>query len=186
MKTLTDMALVTQTALLGNKRAFDQLVRRHQSAVRRFLLHLTLGNTALSDDLAQETFIRAYTHIGHFKALASFQTWLFRIAYRAYYDYQRSRQRQPGLATDGGEATLAVAATMATPTTETMLSLDLLNALALLSDLERTCITLQLIDGEPIARIAEITGLGENTVKSHLHRGKKRMAHYLRQNGYDR
>ena len=43
MEALRDLALVTQATLLGNKRAFDQLVRKHQSAVRRFLLSLTLG-----------------------------------------------------------------------------------------------------------------------------------------------
>jgi len=51
---------------------------------------------------------------------------------------------------------------------------------------ERTCITLQLIDGHQIDKIAEITGIPENTVKSHLRRGKEKMVNYLKQNGYDR
>ena len=51
---------------------------------------------------------------------------------------------------------------------------------------ERTCITLQLIDGYDIAAIAKITGIKAGTVKSHLSRGKEKLANYLRQNGYDR
>jgi len=49
---------------------------------------------------------------------------------------------------------------------------------------ERTCITLQLIDGYDIVGIAKITGMKEGTVKSHLSRGKEKLANYLKQNGY--
>ena len=60
---LSDITLVTQVAVFGNKKAFDQLVRKYQSPVRRFLLNLTLGDSQLSDDLAQDTFIKAYSNI---------------------------------------------------------------------------------------------------------------------------
>ena len=62
MSQLNDIALVAQVVVLGNKRAFDTLVKKYQSPVRRFFLHQTLGDEELSDDLAQETFIKAYTH----------------------------------------------------------------------------------------------------------------------------
>jgi RNA polymerase sigma-70 factor (ECF subfamily) len=64
--------------------------------------------------------------------------------------------------------------------------MDLYAALALLKPDERSCITLQLIDGYDIQKIAEITGIKEGTVKSHLSRGKEKMATYLKNNGYDR
>ena len=63
---------------------------------------------------------------------------------------------------------------------------QLYQALALLKDEERTCITLQLIDGQPIDRISDITGMPQNTVKSHLRRGKEKLTDYLKKNGYDR
>ena len=66
------------------------------------------------------------------------------------------------------------------------LKMDIYAALALLKPDERTCITLQLIDGYNIAAIAKITQIKEGTVKSHLSRGKEKLANYLRQNGYDR
>ena len=89
---LTDITLVAQVAVLGNTKAFDELVRRYQSPVRRFFLHQTLGDSQLSDDLAQDTFIKAYTNIRSFKGLASFQTWLMRIAYNVHYDYCRKEK----------------------------------------------------------------------------------------------
>ena len=70
-------------------------------------------------------------------------------------------------------------------TSDEGLSLDLYAALNLLTPHERTCITLQLIEGQSIDRIAQITGMVQGTVKSHLFRGKEKMATYLKQNGYD-
>ena len=67
MANLGDIALVTQVAVFHNKQAFDQLVRKYQSPVRRFFLNQTLGDEQLSDDLAQETFIKAYVNITKFR-----------------------------------------------------------------------------------------------------------------------
>ena len=77
MSQLNDIALVAQVVVLGNKRAFDTLVKKYQSPVRRFFLHQTLGDEELSDDLAQETFIKAYTHLASFKNLSNFSTSFF-------------------------------------------------------------------------------------------------------------
>ena len=173
----TDISLVAQVAVFGNKRAFDELVRRYQSPVRRFFLSQTLGDSQLSDDLAQDTFIKAYTNIRSFKGLASFQTWLMRIAYNVFYDYTRSNHPTEDvdvIPQRGGRCD------------NSSLKMDLYAALALLKPDERTCITLQLIDGYDIAGIAKITGLKDGTVKSHLSRGKEKLATYLRQNGYDK
>ncbi len=85
-----DLSLIQQVAELHDKTAFDRLVRKYQSPIRRFFLHQTLGDAQLSDDLAQDTFIRAYTSIGTFRGSAAFSTWLFRIAYNVFYDYRRA------------------------------------------------------------------------------------------------
>ena len=161
MSALSDIALVAQVVALGNTRAFDQLVRKYQSQVRRFFLHQTCGDQQLSDDLAQETFIKAYTGLKGFGQLSSFSTWLYRIAYNVFYDYVRSQH-----------------------TTE---SLDEVPAESLyrLKEIERTCITLRYMDDLPIDKIAQITGCPASTVKSHLSRAKDKLTTYLKQNGYD-
>ena len=176
---LNDLSLITQVAVFHNKRAFDQLVRKYQSPVRRFFLNQTLGDSQLSDDLAQETFIKAYVNITKFRGMSSFSTWLMRIAYNVHYDYVRSLHQ-----TDDIDNSAAVR--QSSSSGDSNLKMDVYAALALLKPDERTCVTLQLIDGYPIDQISKITGIPENTVKSHLKRGKDKMANYLKQNGYDR
>ena len=179
MAELTDIALVKQVAVFHNKRAYDQLVRKYQSPVRRFFLNQTLGDEQLSDDLAQETFIKAYVNITKFRGISSFSTWLFRIAYNVFYDEVRSRKQTDDL--DSREV-----ARMSAFSGDAGLQMDIYQALSQLKEVERTCITLQLIDGHPIDKISDITGLPQNTVKSHLKRGKEKRTDYLKSNGYDR
>lgn len=177
---MNDITLVTQVVVFGNKRAFDALLRKYQSQVRRFLLGLTVGDSQLADDLAQETFIKAYMNIGKFRGLSSFSTWIMRIAYNTHYDYRRTHHQ-----TEDAD-TPAVAARSGGTTADCALGIDILNALATLNPEERTCITLQLIEGQPIDKIASITGMTSGTVKSHLHRGKEKLTTYLKNNGYER
>ena len=66
MSQLNDISLVAQVVVFKNTTAFDMLVKKYQSSIRRFFLNLTLGDGELSDDLAQETFIKAYTNIASF------------------------------------------------------------------------------------------------------------------------
>ena len=179
MAVLGDIALVTQVAVFQNKKAFDQLVRKYQSPVRRFFLNQTMGDEQLSDDLAQETFIKAYLNITKFKGMSNFSTWLMRIAYNVFYDHVRSHKQTEDIDS-------SVVVRQSSTSGDSNLKMDIYAALALLKPDERTCITLQLIDGYPIDQISKITGIPENTVKSHLKRGKDKMANYLRENGYDR
>lgn len=176
---MNDLSLVTQVAVLHDKRAFDQLVRKYQSPIRRFFMNHTLGDEQLSDDLAQDTFVKAYLHITSFKGLSGFQTWLFRIAYNVFYDYTRARKQTESI---------DLVAMKAVNAQHAMLNerMDIYQALQILSENERTCVTFQLMEGLPIDQISKITGLAQGTVKSHLSRGKDKLANYLKQNGYDR
>ena len=177
MEALSDISLVAQVAVFHNKRAFDQLVRKYQSPVRRFFLGQTLGDEQLSDDLAQETFIKAYTHLSAFRGLSKFSTWLYRIAYHVLLDYRRSQKQTSAI------ETMAVRNTQ-DRVVDTTLRMDLYTALANLKEEERTCITLQLMEGLSIDAIADVTQMPQGTVKSHISRGKKQLANYLRENGY--
>ena len=82
-----DILLISQVKLLGSRRAFDRLVRKYQSSLRRTLLSLSGGDEYMVDDIAQDTFIRAWTYIDSYNARSSFKTWLYAIAYRVFYDY---------------------------------------------------------------------------------------------------
>ena len=164
----------------------------HQAPVRRFLQRLTHGDAMRADDLAQETFIRAWQHITDFRGLSGFETWLMRIAYRLFLDEQR-KAKEHTLSIDETYNNQKIAA-LASPIPDQGgagsgaapmgLSMDLDSALGTLSEAERTCVTLQCIEGFSIRDIAGITGLNENTIKSHLARGKQHLATFLRKNGY--
>ena len=79
MTDLSDISLITQVTVFHNRQAFNRLVVKYQSPIRRFFLNQTLGDEQLSDDLAQDTFIKAYTKLQKFRGLSNFSTWLFRI-----------------------------------------------------------------------------------------------------------
>lgn len=178
MKKLNDISLVTRVAVFHDKRAFDSLVVRYQSPIRRFFMSQTLGDAQLSDDLAQDTFIKAYVNIGRFKGLSGFSTWLYRIAYNVLYDYRRSCKTAGDMDDAVAHRSAAVA--------DSGMRIDIYESLKILKDEERLCLTLQLMEGLPLDKIAEVTGLPAGTVKSHLSRAKHKLADYLKENGYDR
>lgn len=179
VKDLEEIKWITQAVVLHDKRAFGRLVERYQEPVRRFFLTQTLGDATLSDDLAQDTFVKAYTHIGAFRRESTFGTWLYRIAYNVYYDHVKRQHPNDPLDSRG-------VMTRSAQTGDGPLRMDLQQALGILGPTERACMVLQLMEGQPIDRIAQIMDMPGGTVKSHLARGKKKLADYLKQNGYDR
>ncbi len=88
-----DASLVT-AAQAGDQAAFGSLVRRHQRAVYRVAYGLT-RNASDADDLAQETFVRAYQALGRFRVGEPLQPWLSRIAVNLAYSLFRHRKRRP-------------------------------------------------------------------------------------------
>ncbi|MDT3386363.1 MAG: RNA polymerase sigma factor, partial [Bacteroidota bacterium] len=158
MDRLEDISLVTQVSVFHNQRAFDKLMKEYQSPVRRFFLSQTLGDTQLSDDLAQDTFVKAYTRISQFQGKSSFLTWLYRIAYNVFYDYVRANRQTLNL------DNMTVRQINANHG-DSNLKMDLYDALQILTENERSCVTLQLMEGQTIERISEIIDMPENTVK---------------------
>ena len=169
MKRLDELALITRCVLADDRRAFGQLVEAYQPQVRRMLMNLTLGDAMLCDDLAQETFLKAYVNLRSFKGVSRFSTWLYRIAYNEFYAYRRQRQ-DASLDDYAHEA----ASRDADDDVETALTVQ--QALARLSDAERTAVTLFYLEEQPIKRIATIMQIPEGTVKSHLHHAKRHLS----------
>src|SRR5271154_3230049 len=75
----TDYDLVLQSQN-GDPAAFETLIRNHQRMIHSLTFRMT-GSLADAEDLAQETFIRAYEQISTFRGSAKFSTWLYRIAF---------------------------------------------------------------------------------------------------------
>ncbi len=90
-----DEFLIYRAVFDHDTKAFDELVQRHQSRVRGWLRHLA-GDTALADDLAQETFLKAWRKIGTYKSTGSFEGWLLRIARNEFLQSKRKSGREAG------------------------------------------------------------------------------------------
>lgn len=154
---------------------FEALVRAHQARVRHQLRRLARGDDALADDLAQETFVQAWRHVGSFRGDASVATWLFRIAYNTYLAHQR-RRREEALPAD---AAADVADGRGGDDLHTMQRLDVERALAALAEAERValihCFGLDLSHAEAAA----VLGWPLGTLKSHVARGKARLREQL-------
>ena len=168
-----DALLVSRASLLGDRKAFSQLVEAYQSPIRRFFLNLT-GDEELSKDLAQDTFVKAWLNIGSFRAAAKFSTWLYRIAYNTFYDHARSRK--PAVNVD----VEMVGDRMTADAPDRDFGIDFAQALTILKEEERTAVLLFFMEDQTIDKIAKIMGCPSGTVKSHLHRGKEKLVVYFR------
>ncbi|MCL4280237.1 MAG: sigma-70 family RNA polymerase sigma factor, partial [Ignavibacteriaceae bacterium] len=72
----------------GDNTAFQILVSRHKEKVRN-IIYLTMNNSALVDDIAQDVFITVYRNLKHFRFESQFTTWLYRITVNRCKDYLR-------------------------------------------------------------------------------------------------
>src|SRR5574344_733986 len=78
----------------GDKRAFDLLVLKYQRKIMRLLARM-LNNQAEIEDIAQETFIKAYRALPQFRGESAFYTWLYRIAVNTAKNYLTAQGRRP-------------------------------------------------------------------------------------------
>ncbi len=83
-----------QKALVGDTSATRELVDRYRGPLVSFLYGLT-SDENITEDLAQEALLRAFSSLENFKPGGSFRSWLFGIAYHVHVDYLRKRREKP-------------------------------------------------------------------------------------------
>ncbi|MBR4167049.1 MAG: RNA polymerase sigma factor [Bacteroidales bacterium] len=149
---------------------FIDLVRVEQEPLRRFLLALC-GDSALADDIAQDSLVRAYVASGSFMGLSSFRTWLFRIAYNCYVDHRRKKHPEQ-TPIDGSEALNLEDRNTSDASFRYQ---QLHQALDRLSEKERTAIILFYFEDRSIKEISSILGIPTGTVKYHLSIGRSHL-----------
>jgi len=171
---LNDTLLVSRSSLLGDKKAFGQLVKVYQSPIRRFFFNLTGGDEELSKDFAQDTFVKAWLKIGSFRATAKFSTWLYRIAYNVFYDYMRAKK--PSADTD----IEIVSNPMTIETSNKDFDIDFMQALSILKEDEKTVMLLFYMEDQSVSTISKIMNCPSGTIKSHLSRGKEKLTKYFK------
>lgn len=178
MSSTEDIRWVTQVALLGDKKAFDKLTCKYQSPIRRFFVNLTAGDTQLSDDLAQETFIKAYLNISAFKGISGFSTWLYRIAYNVYYDSVRAQKKYADI------NEYEIDNLHQTQNEFSAEKMDIYKALKLLRKEEQTAVLLFYMEDKTHPEIAKIMNCPLGTVKTYILKGKEKLTVYLTNAGY--
>jgi RNA polymerase sigma-70 factor (ECF subfamily) len=159
-------------ARAGSAHAFGKLVRLHQQALRAFLRRLT-GNAAEADDVAQDAFVFAWEHIGRLDPARPFRPWLFGIAWRKWRERRRGWRRL--LLRETRHAELAQTVAHADPG----LGLDLAAACASLAPEQRAALLLCLGLDFTHAEAAEALALPLGTIKSHIARGREKLAAFL-------
>lgn len=151
------------------------LVKRHQSRVRGYLRHLS-GDHAAADDLAQETFIRAWDRLASLKTRDRFSSWLLSIAHNMFLQSVRKSGRDRRLAAElEGHAAAAESGALPADAAGSGDVIDLPRLLEPLSSSERAVMVLGYAYGFSHGEIARITGTPVGTVKSHMRRGKIRI-----------
>jgi RNA polymerase sigma-70 factor (ECF subfamily) len=157
-------------AQAGDDEAFGEIVRRRHGVVRGLLRRLS-GDAALGDDLAQETFVRAWRTLGQLRDRGAFGGWIRQIAVNIWLQHAR-RSRLPMEFVEADALDLPSPVDTASALTH---RLDLDEALSRLRPPERLCVVLNYAEGLSHAEIAAATGLPLGTVKSHLTRATARL-----------
>lgn len=172
----TDAELILRVVERDDRHAYATLVRRHQSAVRGLLHRLTAGDVSLADDLAQDTFLRAYRGLRSFRGGARLSTWLHRIAYNVFLNDLRRRGRHAAALSEAERVPDARAPRTAE---RTLLRHDLLRAMDVLRPEERLALALAFGQDRSHQEVAEILGCPLGTVKSHIARGREKLRRRL-------
>jgi RNA polymerase sigma-70 factor (ECF subfamily) len=160
----SDPELIARVLTADDRHAFGVLVRRHQSSVRGLLRRLTVGDDALSDDLAQETFVRAYRGLSGYSGRAQFSSWLFRVAYNVFLS-QRRRLEPPAQVVP--EAALSLSKVDARH--------DLVRAWEVLRPEEQAALALTYGQEMTHEEAADVLEWPLGTLKTHVARGKERL-----------
>ncbi len=173
----------------GDRAAFAQLVRRHQTALFNFALR-QVRIPQVAEDVVQESFVRIVQNAADFKHEARFTTWVYTITRNLCIDHLRKRalRKHPSLDEsrgeegDGptlGEQTADPRASVEREATGTELKERIARAVDTLPDEQREVFLMREMANLPFKEIAEITGVPENTVKSRMRYALERLQEHL-------
>lgn len=182
-----DKELVQQVQQ-GDKRAFDLLVIKYQRRIMRLLTRM-ISDPAEVEDVAQETFIKAYRALPQFRGDSNFYTWLYRIAINSARNWQAAKARRPLVAheyeNEEGETFSSIDTLTDINTPESMMVsrqvADTVNAaISQLAPELRTAIVLREIEGLSYEEIAQTMDCPIGTVRSRIFRARESIAEQLR------
>lgn len=180
--------LLVERVRNGDKRAFELLMEKYRRKIGRLLSRMVRDPEEV-EDIAQETFIKAYRALPQFRGDAAFYTWLYRIAVNTAKNYLAARNRNMltvsdmvGEEEEGGEERYA-APDIDTPDAQLLskqIAYAVNEAVEALPEELRTAITLREIEGMSYEDIANFMGCPIGTVRSRIFRAREAIAAKLR------
>jgi RNA polymerase sigma-70 factor (ECF subfamily) len=178
---------LVQRAREGDLTAYDELVKRYQERIYATIYHMT-SNHEDANDLAQDSFIKAFSALKSFKGGSSFYTWLYRIAVNKTINFLKQRKNKYHLSLNDldfnaeNDPDLVALISHKTPQREAGLSelqKKLNEALLKLSESHRMVVVLHDVQGQSHEDIAEIMGCNIGTVRSRLFYARQQLRGYL-------
>ena len=168
-----DLTLV-ERACNGDANSFTELCRRYYPAMVA-IAHSIIGDRHLAEDAAQQAFVKAVRKLPQLKNKSKFASWLAVICRNTTLDL--ARREKTLYATDD-------LSTIAAKSNENGTTKAVREALNKLSAPAREVIFLRFYDGMTYEQISAVLGISEQAINGRLRRAKKKMANYLRRNGF--
>ncbi|SFF35542.1 RNA polymerase sigma-70 factor, ECF subfamily [Sunxiuqinia elliptica] len=167
----------------GNVAAFSYLVEKYRDMVYGLSLKM-LKNTEDAEELAQDTFVKAFQSLSSYQGKSKFSTWLYRITYNGAITLMRKRKLalyslDEQRLSDEDELTIG---TRLAEIDQEELAESLKRAMEELPADDQVLITLFYYEDQRVEDIAHITGLSASNVKVKIHRARKKMYLYLKEN----
>lgn len=185
LRNLPDADLVA-LAQEGREAAYRELVRRYERPVFSLIFRM-VRDREVSEDLAQDTFIKVLNHIDKYRPEFKLSSWLFKIANNVAIDHLRKRQLDT-VSIDGSPHALSAAEVDATSfdvVARQETALEEMEARELGSAIERAikqlrpeyraCIMLRHVEGRSYEEIAATLDLPLGTVKTYIHRARHQL-----------
>ncbi|HAO78473.1 MAG TPA: RNA polymerase subunit sigma-24 [Verrucomicrobia subdivision 3 bacterium] len=178
---------LVRQARRGDLNAYDELVKRYQQRIYATIYHMT-SNHEDANDLAQESFIKAFQALNTFKGGSTFYTWLYRIAVNKTINFLKQRKKRQHMSLNDidfnaeHDPDLVALISDKTPFRNAGLSelQKFLNeALLKLSEPHRMVVVLHDVQGQSHEEIAEIMGCNIGTVRSRLFYARQQLQGYL-------
>jgi RNA polymerase sigma factor (sigma-70 family) len=183
---VAEMDLV-RSARRGDLKAYDELIRRYQERIYATIYHMT-SNHEDANDLAQDSFIKAYQALKSFKGGSSFYTWLYRIAVNKTINFLKQRKNRTHMSLNDldfnteNNPDLVALISDKTPRRDAGLNelQEKLNAALLkLSEPHRLVVVLHDVQGQSHEEIAKVMECNIGTVRSRLFYARQQLQGYL-------
>lgn len=175
MQRATDQELIDKT-LKGDTRAFGLLVEQYQGYVFTIVIRMVKVREE-AEEVAQDTFIKAFESLSSFRGESKFSSWLYSIAYRKALDRLRKNKKYntSELIEDITESEAGISENAQHILEDKERKAQIQHCIMQLPEVDAALITLYYFEEQSVKEMAEITKLSEENIKVKLHRSRKKM-----------